>query len=51
LVDTPFNLINDEIKRLDWKYNITDMNGDVRDEFIADVVELVSLPYFYSQRT
>ena len=41
LVDTPAKLIDDEIRRLDWKYNITDMNGDVRDEFVADVVELV----------
>jgi hypothetical protein len=42
LVDTPFNLIDDEIKRMDWKYNISDMNGDIRDEFISDVVDLVS---------
>jgi hypothetical protein len=41
LVDTPFNLIDDEIKRLDWKYNISDFNGDIRDEFIGDVVDLV----------
>jgi len=41
LVDTPARLIDDEIRRLDWKYNITDFNGDIRDEFIGDVVELV----------
>ncbi len=42
LVDTPGNLIDDEIQRLDWKYNISDLSGDIRDEFIPDVVNLVS---------
>lgn len=46
LVDTPFNLINDEIKRLDWKYNVLDINGDVRDEYIQDIVDLISLHIF-----
>lgn len=42
LVDTPFNLIDDEIRRLDYKDNILTMYGDVRDDKIGDVVELVS---------
>ena len=46
LVDTPFNLINDKIKRLDWKYNVLDINGDVRDEYIQDIVDLISLHIF-----
>lgn len=32
LVDTPTRLLNDEAKRLDWKHNILDAEGNVRDE-------------------
>lgn len=41
LVDTPINLIEDEIKRLDWKYNIMDIDGNIRDEHITNVVEII----------
>lgn len=41
LVDTPYNLISDEIRRLDWKNNILTINGDVRENNINEVVELV----------
>ena len=41
LVDTPFNLIEDEIRRLDWKYNILDFNGEIRDEHIETVKDTV----------
>lgn len=42
LVDTPFKLIEDELRRLDWKFNIMDMAGDIRKEHIGLVVETVS---------
>lgn len=42
LVDTPFNLIDDEIRRLDWKTNVLDGNGAVKDSCIDLVVETVS---------
>lgn len=41
LVDTPFNLIDDEIRRLDWKDNVLNVNGDVYENKIEDVVALV----------
>ena len=42
LVDTPFRLIEDELRRLDWQFNVLDMNGDVREEHIGLVVETIS---------
>lgn len=42
LVDTPFKLIKDEIRRFDWKHNILDNEGNVREESIDLVVEIVS---------
>ncbi len=42
LVDTPHKIINDELRRADWKYNIIDGNGNVNDETIPLVVEIVS---------
>lgn len=42
LVDTPFNLIDDEIRRMDWKTNILDTSGSVRENCIDLVVEMVS---------
>lgn len=42
LVDTPFKLIDDEIRRLDWKTNILDTSGSVREHCIDIVVETVS---------
>lgn len=41
LVDTPTMLIDDEIRRMGWKYNILDNELNVRDEHIEAVVELV----------
>lgn len=32
LVDTPEKLLNDELKRLDWKHNILNNEGEVKDE-------------------
>lgn len=42
LVDTPFKLIEDELRRLDWQFDIFDLAGDVRNEHIDLVVETVS---------
>lgn len=45
LVDTPFKLIDDEIRRLDWKHNIFTNEGNIREdnsEIIDLVVEVVS---------
>jgi len=42
LVDTPFKIINDELRRSDWKFNIMDNDGNIRDESIKLVVEMVS---------
>ena len=42
LVDTPFKIIEDELRRMDWKFDILDGNGDVRTECIDLVVEMVS---------
>lgn len=41
LVDTPDKLIHDEIRRLDWKYDIMDQEGNIRKEQVDLVVELV----------
>ena len=42
LVDTPSKLVDDELRKLDWKFNIFDQNGDVRSESRSIVVECVS---------
>lgn len=42
LVDTPFKMINDELRRADWKFNIMDNDGNIRQESIKLVTELVS---------
>lgn len=41
LVDTPFKLIDDELRRLDWKNNIMDFTGAILDEAIPQVVTLI----------
>lgn len=41
LVDTPIKLVNDELRRLDWKENILSYDGNVRKECIDLVVEKV----------
>lgn len=49
LVDTPFNLINDELRRLDWKLDVLDHEGNVRESQIDTVVELI-LNHIYTRR-
>jgi hypothetical protein len=41
LVDTPVRLILDELRRLDWKYDIMTVDGDIREKHIPFVVERV----------
>lgn len=41
LTDTPSKLINDELRRLDWKLDIMDGDGNIRETSIELVVELV----------
>ena len=42
LVDTPHKIINDELRRSDWKFNIMDNDGNIREESIKLVIEMVS---------
>jgi len=41
LVDTPFRIIDDEIRRLNWSLNILTMDGDVIEDKIPFVVDLL----------
>jgi hypothetical protein len=41
LTDTPTKLINDELRRLDWKLDIMDGDGNIRENSIELVVELI----------
>jgi hypothetical protein len=41
LIDTPAHIVNSLIRKLDYKENILDMTGNVRDECIETVVNLV----------
>lgn len=41
LTDTPTKLINDELRRLDWKLDIMDTDGNIRENSIELVVELL----------
>lgn len=41
LTDTPTKLINDELMRLHWKLDIMDGNGNIRENSIELVVELI----------
>lgn len=50
LVDTPFRLIEDELKRFDWKYNIFDNEGNARNESIDLIVEIVS-NHLYTEKS
>lgn len=49
LTDTPFNLIDGEIRKKGWVDNILDMEGNVRDENIGDVVRIVTNHIFSRQ--
>ncbi len=42
LVDTPFSMITDTLRRMDWAHNIFNNDGDVREVSIPLVVETVS---------
>jgi hypothetical protein len=42
LVDTPFKIIDDEVRRLDWKENVMTNEGDIKKDKQQLVVELVS---------
>lgn len=42
LVDTPNKLVDGEIRRLDYQNNVLNIEGDVRDENIEEVKQLVS---------
>lgn len=42
LIDTPHKIINDELRRLDWRENIMDNDGEIRKTSIDLVVETVS---------
>lgn len=48
LVDTPSKLIEDELRRLDWKEHLFDMNGNAIESKIPLIVETVS-NLIYSQ--
>lgn len=41
LVDTPHKIINDEIRRADWNYNVMDNEGNIKEESIHLIVEIV----------
>jgi len=41
LVDTPINLVNDEIRRLSYKEDIMTIEGDIRDEAIQEVKNVI----------
>ena len=43
LVDTPTNLINDEIRALDWAVSLFDGNGNIFKDKIQEVVDKVSM--------
>lgn len=42
LVDTPINLINDELRRLSYKEDIMTIEGDIRDSAIPEVKSLIN---------
>ncbi|UYW02085.1 hypothetical protein K5I29_04070 [Flavobacterium agricola] len=42
LVDTPFKNIDDELRRLDWKFELFDGDGNINEDRIELVVETVS---------
>ena len=41
LVDTPYNLVERELKKVDYHDDILSISGNVRDEKIADVKEII----------
>ncbi len=49
LVDTPDKIINDELRRLDWKENIMDNEGNIRLNSIPLVVELIQSKIYTSK--
>ncbi len=49
LIDTPIKIINDEIRRLDWKENIFTQDGEIRPEKQALAVELIQSMIYTSE--
>ena len=49
LVDTPFKIVEDELRRLDWKFDTTDGNGNIRKGCIDLVVETISNHIFSAE--
>ena len=49
LTNTPFNLIEGMIRKEDWKNDILDINGEVRDEKIGKVVSIVESAIYTRQ--
>jgi len=49
LTDTPFKLVEKVIKSLDYKYDVLNIEGDVRDENIDDVKKVVTNHIFSRQ--
>ncbi len=49
LVDTPFNLIEDEIRRLQWKIDALTNDGEIKKQHIPLIVELVQNHIFTNQ--
>jgi hypothetical protein len=49
LVDTPFQIVEREVKRLDYQFDILNIEGDVRDENIEDVKKVIT-NHIFSQK-
>lgn len=49
LVDSPFKVIDDEIRRISYKENLITIDGDIREESIGRVVEIVKNHLFSRQ--
>ncbi len=49
LVDTPVRLVEDEIRRMDWKYNLLTVDGSVKVEHIPFIVEKVNNMMYTSE--
>lgn len=49
LTDTPFDLVEKELRRLDYTNNIIDLEGNVRDDGVDEVKKLISNHIFSRQ--
>ena len=43
LVDTPYNIIQDELRKLDWAISFLDGNGNIHPDKIPNVVDKISM--------